>query len=258
MQHRGLNSAEKVILATYPIATVNALGTGFLLAIKDPESKAGYDLVIITSGHLVKAAGEKPLILLLRTISPNGDVSGIIVNLTKGPKRPPCVVHPSLDIAAFRIPIPRDMPTGAILPALHELDLDFTDLRAGDGISVAGFPEGEGDLSGAFPLLRTGVVASIDQTFPGTPGFLINTAIYPGDSGAPAFLTAPGKRPQVVGMVVEYYRGPGENPMPLALAVDAHGIRETVDLLLHRGGQKSMPAKTALEKPGTDLLRRKP
>lgn len=258
LQHRGLNSPEKIILATYPMATSDAFGTGFLLAIKDPASKAGYDLVVITSGHLVKAAGEKPLILLLRMISPNGDVSGAIVNLTKGPKRPPFVMHPSLDIAAFRIPIPQDMPAGAILPALHERDLDFTDLRAGDGISVAGFPEGEGDLSGAFPLLRTGVVASIDQSFLGTPGFLINMGIYPGDSGAPVFLSGPDKRPRLVGMVVEYYRGLGENPLPVALAVDAHGIRDTVDLLLHRREEKSITTKIALEKPKTDLFRRKP
>ncbi|HEY8904162.1 MAG TPA: serine protease [Chthoniobacterales bacterium] len=256
-QHRGLNSAEKVILATYPVATQDAFATGFLLAIKNPAAKAGYDLVAITSGHLVKAAGGKPLILLLRTVASNGDVSGILVNLTKGPKRPPCVVHPLLDIAAFHIPIPQDMPAGAILPALHERDLDFADLRAGDGISVAGFPEGEGDLSGAFPLLRTGVVASIDQTFLGTPGFLINTGIYPGDSGAPVFLSGPGKRPRLVGMVVEYYRGVGENPMPMALAVDAHGIRETVDLLLHRQEEKPTTIETALEKSKTDLLQRK-
>lgn len=258
LHRHGLNSAEKVILATYPVATSNAFGSGFLLAIKDPTSKVGYDLVAVTSGHLVKAAGGKPLLLLLRTVAPNGDVSGILVNLTKGPKRPPCVVHPFLDIAAFRIPIPQDMPAGAILPALHERDLDFADLRAGDGISVAGFPEGEGDLSGAFPLLRTGVVASIDQSFLGTPGFLINTGIYPGDSGAPVFLSGPDKRPRLVGMVVEYYRGIGENPLPVALAVDAHGIRETVDLLLHRREEKSMTNEAALEKPTTDLLRRKP
>jgi hypothetical protein len=258
MHHRGLNSAEKVILATYPMATSDAFGTGFLLAIKDPASKAGYDLVVVTSGHLIKAAGGRPLILLLRMISPNGDVSGAIVNLTKGPKRPPCVVHPSLDIAAFRIPIPQDIPTGAILPALHERDLDFTDLRAGDGISVTGFPEGEGDLSGAFPLLRTGVVASIDQSILGMSGFLINLGIYPGDSGAPVFRSDSGKRPRLVGMVVEYYRGPGENPMPLALAVDARGIRDTVDLLLHREEKDLSSIKTAPAKSGTPPLRSEP
>jgi hypothetical protein len=150
------------------------------------------------------------------------------------------------------------MPSGSILPALHERDLDFTELRAGAGISVAGFPEGEGDLSGAFPLLRTGVVASIDQTFLGTPGFLINTGIYPGDSGAPVFLSGPDKRPRLVGMVVEYYRGVGENPMPMALAVDAHGIRETVDLLLHRQEEKPTTVEIGLKKPQTDLLGRKP
>jgi hypothetical protein len=88
-----------------------------------------------------------------------------------------------------------------------------------------------------FPVLRTGMVASLDQSLLGLRSFLINGDVYPGDSGAPVFRTSRRGRPDVVGMVIERLGLGQRSRFPLALAVDARAIRETLQLLSERERQ---------------------
>ena len=106
--------------------------------------------------------------------------------------------------------------------------------RAGDEVTFVGFPEGQGTSLGMFPVLRAGKVASFDQSLLGLRSFLINGDVYPGDSGAPVFRASRSGRPGVVGMVIERLGFERRNPFPLALAVDARAIRETLRLLSER------------------------
>jgi hypothetical protein len=63
---------------------------------------------------------------------------------------------------------------------------------------------------------------------------LINGDVYPGDSGGPVFRVTKNGRPKVVGMVVERLSIEPQERFPLALAVDAKAIRETLQLLAAR------------------------
>ncbi|HEU4679316.1 MAG TPA: serine protease, partial [Terrimicrobiaceae bacterium] len=142
---------------------------------------------------------------------------------------------PRLDVAAFRVQFPAGLQVPLLLTLLEEKNLQSeADSRAGDDVAFVGFPEGQSTSLGMFPVLRAGTVASLDQSLFGLRSFLINGDVYPGDSGGPVFRITKNGRPKVVGMVVERLSVQPQERFPLALAVDAQAIRETLQLLAAR------------------------
>jgi hypothetical protein len=107
--------------------------------------------------------------------------------------------------------------------------------RPGQEISVLGFPIVFPGTAGGFAVLRGGKIASYA---PGdrrnTEKFLVNTYAYSGDSGAPVFAeTGAGGKPRLLGLLTERI-GKRLGEVPLAVAVNADIIRETLDLLPQR------------------------
>ncbi|HAF25303.1 MAG TPA: hypothetical protein DCK93_20760 [Blastocatellia bacterium] len=83
---------------------------------------------------------------------------------------------------------------------------------------------------GAFPVLRGGKIASYSAGPPSDrEKFLVNTNVYGGDSGGPVFAGRRRGRPKLVGIVTERIGEKGGG-IPLAVAVDATVIRETLQL----------------------------
>jgi len=236
LRKNGLNPAETVILSTYPLASDNAFGTGFLMAMKDDSAPGGLVPVMVTSTHLVKAARRGAIYMPLRGFDALGNLSVTLLEVVPARKRIPFYVrHPRLDVAAFKVRFPEGLPTPLLLTLLEEKNLESKNgPRAGDEVAFAGFPEGQGTSLGMFPVLRAGKVASFDQSLLGLRSFLINGDVYPGDSGAPVFRASKTGRPSVVGMVVERLSIERRAPFPLALAVDANAIKETLRLLAER------------------------
>ena len=65
---------------------------------------------------------------------------------------------------------------------------------------------------------------------------MINTNVYAGDSGGPVFRNSRRGRPQLVGILTE--RIGKEGSVPLAVALDASVIAETLELAAARGRQE--------------------
>ena len=232
----GLNPTETMILSTYPLASRKAFGTGFLVAMKDKRARGGVVPVMVTSTHLVRSAGRGAIYMPLRGFDASGNLSVALLEVVPRQKGVPFYVkHPRLDVAAFRVRFPVGMQVPLLLTLLEEKNLESgQDPRAGEEVAFVGFPEGQSTSLGMFPVLRAGKVASLDQSLFGLRSFLINGDVYPGDSGGPVFRISKRGGPQVVGMVVERLSTSRRERFPLALAVDANAIKETLQLLAER------------------------
>ena len=232
----GLNPTETMILSTYPLASRRAFGTGFLVAMKDKRARGGVVPVMVTSTHLVSSAGRGAIYMPLRGFDAAGNLSVALLEVVPRRKGVPFYVkHPRLDVAAFRVRFPVGVQVPLLLTLLEEKNLDSDeDLRAGEEVAFLGFPEGQSTSLGMFPVLRSGKVASLDQSLFGLRSFLINGDVYPGDSGGPVFRLSKHGKPHVVGMVVERLSTTRRERFPLALAVDASAIKETLQLLAER------------------------
>jgi hypothetical protein len=237
LRNSRMKPAETMILSTYPLASERAFGTGFLVAMKDPGAPGGLVPVMVTSTHLIKTAGRGGAIYMpLRGFDADGNLSVSLLEVVPAKNGVPFYVrHPRLDVAAFKVRFPQSFPAPLLLTLLEEKNLESKDEpRAGEEVNFVGFPEGQGTSLGMFPVLRAGKIASFDQSLVGLRSFLVNGDVYPGDSGAPVFRASQTGRPSVVGMVIERLGFGRRSPFPLALAVDARAIRETLRLLANR------------------------
>ena len=232
----GLNPTETMILSTYPLASRKAFGTGFLVAMKDKRARGGVVPVMVTSTHLVNSAGRGAIYMPLRGFDAAGNLSVALLEVVPRQKGVPFYVkHPRLDVAAFLVRIPVGVQVPLLFTLVEETNLNSNeDPRAGEDVAFVGFPEGQSTSLGMFPVLRSGKVASLDQSLFGLRTFLINGDVYPGDSGGPVFRVSKHGKPQVVGMVVERLSTQRRERFPLALAVDAGAIKETLQLLAER------------------------
>jgi hypothetical protein len=206
------------------------------VAMKDKRARGGVVPVMVTSTHLVSSAGRGAIYMPLRGFDAAGNLSVALLEVVPRRKGVPFYVkHPRLDVAAFRVRFPVGVQVPLLLTLLEEKNLNSNeDPRAGEEVAFVGFPEGQSTSLGMFPVLRSGKVASLDQSLFGLRSFLINGDVYPGDSGGPVFRLSKRGKPQVVGMVVERLSTARRERFPLALAVDAGAIRETLQLLAER------------------------
>lgn len=234
-----LTPAEKMMWSTYVVATRKGLATGFVVLRRDPQAPGGRVPVVVTSAHLLETAPQGPFYLGLRLPDQAGNLQVAVLELKPTPSRLTAYVrHPRYDVAALELRMPPEVAKLLWLPSFLEekaLGRLADRPRAGEGVCVLGFPDVYPGTAGAFPVLRGGTVASYSAGGPdGPPRFLIHTDVYPGDSGGPVFAARGRGRPRLVGMVT---RSVGPNPhaaVPLAIAVDARTIRETLQLLVER------------------------
>jgi hypothetical protein len=170
-----LNPTETMILSTYPLASRKAFGTGFLVAMKDKRARGGVVPVMVTSTHLVSSAGRGAIYMPLRGFDAAGNLSVALLEVVPRRKGVPFYVqHPRLDVAAFRVRFPVGVQVPLLLTLLEEENLSSNaDPRAGEEVAFVGFPEGQSTSLGMFPVLRSGKVASLDQSLFGLRSFLI-------------------------------------------------------------------------------------
>ncbi|OYW29652.1 MAG: hypothetical protein B7Z47_04535 [Chthoniobacter sp. 12-60-6] len=163
--------------------------------------------------------------------------------------------HPRHDIAAFALHLPAEVASRVKVPSCLDekmLARNGKSLHSGVEVSFLGYPEVLPGTEGAFPLLRSGRVASYPVGTSQAHGrFAINSDVYPGDSGAPVFVNGCGRRPKLVGMIIERVGAKASSFSHLAIAVDAEVIRETLALVaanearvvptLHKPSSKPAP-----------------
>jgi|GEM_PF-1355102 len=251
-----LTPSEKMMWSTYAVGTAKGMATCVIINRRDQFAPHGIVPVLVTAAHVLTVAPRGPYFLAIRRPNPNGnpEVDILVVNpvwFAQGTY----TRHPHHDIAALELRIPTDMADAVSLPSFldeNAIARSGDEARAGDEVSVLGFPKVFPGTEGAFPILRGGKIASYA---PGPPRdqekFLINTSVYSGDSGGPVFAgPRNGRRPALLGLVTERI-GQKAGEVPLAIAVNARVIRETLQLLAQRD-RSGLESNSAQNKLGSD------
>ena len=248
----GLTPSEKMMWSTYLIASPKGVATCLIVNRKDPSAPNGIIPVLVTSAHVLRVAPNGPFYLAFRSAPPGQSPQVDILEFdpTDQPDHP-FVQHPKHDLAAIELRLPPEVANEVTLPSfLNEKDIQpgRDEPHPGDDISLLGFPSIFPGTEGAFPVLRSGRIASY------SPGpvtsretFLINTNVYSGDSGGPVFSSSRRGKPKLLGILTERI-GRKEGRVPLAVAINASVILETLKL---EAAQGRRPGKQNSEIPLT-------
>jgi Trypsin-like peptidase domain len=239
----GLTPAEQMMWSTYLIASPKGVATCVIVNRKDPSAPNGIIPVLVTSAHVLTVAPHGPFYLAYRSAQagqgPQVDVLEIY------PPDRLFVRHPKHDVAAGALRLPPEVANEVTLSSfLSEKDIQpgRDEPHPGDDISLLGFPSVFPGTDGAFPVLRSGRIASYSPG-PATSRetFLINTNVYSGDSGGPVFSSSHRGKPKLLGILTERI-GHKEGSVPLAVAINASVISETLKLEAlqgHKPGEQS-------------------
>lgn len=248
---KGLNPSEKMMWSTYAFGTKHGLATSFIVLRKDSSLPGGTVAVVVTAAHILSTAPKGPFYLAARVAQDGGDPQIMLVELRPPQSGGPIFVkHPLYDIGAFEIRIPPQLAHLVTFPSfLQETAIrpERDRPRAGEDVLFVGFPKVMPGTPGGFPVLRAGKIASYSGSGR-QQVFLINGDVFPGDSGGPVFAVQHGGAPRLLGMVTARGGRSPDDAVPLAIALDAAVIRETLDLVAERAHgldeSDSMPAGT--------------
>lgn len=233
-----VNATERMMCSTYPVGTGGALSTAFAVRARQRGAVGGEVTVIITAAHVLDGMHSGPMALAGRTGSLRDDPEVAVMTLPPVQKGATFYTrHPIYDLAGFIVSTPesrrdqgplRSFITFESLPRAHYP-------RAGETVAFPGYPDVVPGTAGAFPVLRTGAVASYPtNSMRGEHLFLINADVHPGDSGAPVFTNGRTGQPAVIGMIIRRLGKTPKNFSHCAVAVDATVIREMVELVISK------------------------
>jgi hypothetical protein len=229
-----LTTPEKMAWSTYAIATEKGLGTCVIVNREDPSAPGGIVPVLVTCTHVLAAAPSGPYFLVLRmpVQGANPAIAMLRIDVPTNSAHP-FVAHPRHDVAAMEIRLPAEVARIISIPSfISESTLARQSApHVGDQILVLGFPKVFPGTEGAFPVFRTGAIASYSSgSQTNLEKYLIHTNVYSGDSGGPVFAARSRGAPELLGLISERI-GPKAGEVPLAVAIDATVIRETLALL---------------------------
>ncbi len=219
--------------STYLVASPKGIATCVIVNRKDPSAPNGIVPVLVTSAHVLAVAPHGPFYLAYRSSRPGRSPQVDILEIDPPAQTDRAFVqHPRHDVAALEIRLPADLANEVTLPSFLEENAIApreNEPHPGDDVSVLGFPSVLPGTEGAFPVLRSGRIASYSAGPPADrETFLVNASIYSGDSGGPVFTSRHGK-PKLVGIMTERI-GKKEGSVPLGVAINASIIAETLKL----------------------------
>jgi hypothetical protein len=168
--------------------------------------------------------------------------------------------HPSRDVAAISITAPAAFAQAAIPEEYLAADDTFSKYQvgAGDEMMALGFPRGLAANAAGFPILRAGKVAS----FPIAPAkifptFLLDFAVFPGNSGGPVFMSGPARRASedptqprqdvefIAGLLTQQVELNSER-LDIGIVTNAKYIRETLALIRDPAAPTTEVAQAAM------------
>lgn len=227
-----LTTSEKMAWSTYAIATEKGLGTCVIVNRRDMTSPSGIVPVLVTCAHVLAAAPRGPYFIVLRLPAQGANPQIVMLRIDVSPDSTPYVKHPRRDIAAMTIRLPPDIAKLISIPSfISESSIAQSAPHVGDQILLLGFPKVFPGTEGGFPVFRSGIIASYSSgSEADLEKYLIHTNVYSGDSGGPVFAAGSRGDPKLLGLVSERI-GPKVGAVPLAVAIDASVIRETLALL---------------------------
>jgi hypothetical protein len=174
------------------------VGTGFL--ISDPTPDGRPRTILVTANHVLAGmpGGVASIGFRIENADGSWNYAPQQLRIRDQAGHELWTHHPSRDVAAIVITAPPEFAKAAIPQSYLASDDTFTSykVRAGDEMMALGFPRGLAANQAGFPILRSGRVAS----FPVAPAkvfptFLLDFAVFPGNSGGPVYMTDQDHRP---------------------------------------------------------------
>lgn len=198
---RGDDAAEKLVLATYKLANGSSTATG---TVYQREKDGKVQRFLVTAGHVLEAMSGDTFTLVSRSLREDKVYLRQEITIpVRQEGKPLWKKHAEQDVAVLLLPESLSveaLPVDCL--ATEEL---LEQVRVGDAVRLAVFPERSEANPAGSPILRGGVLAShpIVPVKP-HPAFLVDTTAWPGDSGGPvshATLRSPSGGPMVIGIV---------------------------------------------------------
>ena len=221
------------------------VGTGFL--ISDPTPDGRPRTVLVTANHVFRKMPGAMATIGFRTENADGSwrYTPATLKIRDG-DRELWTHHPDRDVAVIAI----EAPPAFAKAALPENWLGGDDAFAkyavtpGDEMLALGFPEGLSANAAGFPILRSGRVASFPLAPSNAfPTFLLDFAVFPGNSGGPVFVDAPAHLTStaaasepgfIAGLLTQQVEINSQN-LSIGIVTDARFVRETLSLLDNPG-----------------------
>lgn len=218
------------------------VGTGFLIASQRPDGSPR--TVLVTAAHVLEQMPFEAARVGWRSAQADGgwrfEPQPLIIRDAED--QPLWTEHGERDIAVMEISAPPQFAAAAIpLGWLADDDsFDAYDVGPGDELMALGYPRGLSSNRAGFPILRIGRIASWPVS-PVTafPTFLLDFAVFAGNSGGPVFWTPGARRrpgapepdhPFIAGVLVQEVEV-GEERLEIGVVAHARFVREAIALL---------------------------
>lgn len=232
------------------------VGTGFLISDPGPDGRPR--TVLVTANHVLAGMPGAVARIGYRVANADGSWSYSPQPLTIRDRagHELWTHHPSRDVAAIAITAPPEFAKAAIPKDYLASDETFTEYKveAGDEMMALGFPRGLAANQAGFPILRSGRVAS----YPVAPAkifptFLLDFAVFAGNSGGPVFMTEQDRRSNaanetqepefIAGLLTQQVELNNER-LEIGIVTHAKFIRETLDRLDNPAAPVTVVAET--------------
>lgn len=218
------------------------VGTGFLIDAPRPDGQPR--TVLVTAAHVLDGMAKPDARIGWRVQMPEGRwrFAPEPVRIRSEEGQAVWTRHPERDIAVMEVSAPPAFARAA-LPLNWLADRDAFDrwqVGPGDEMLTLGYPHGYSANTAGFAILKTGRIASWPLTpIDAFPSFLLDFAVFPGNSGGPVFWVPSARRasstampdhPYIAGILAQEMRVRGEST-GIGFVIHAAYIREAMALL---------------------------
>ena len=218
------------------------VGTGFLIDAPLPHGQPR--TVLVTAAHVLEGMPKPDARVGWRVQMPEGRwrFAPEPVRIRSEEGQPVWTRHPDRDIAVMEVSVPPAFARAAIpLDWLADREaFGRWQVGPGDEMLTLGYPHGYSANTAGFAILKTGRIASWPLTpIEAFPSFLLDFAVFPGNSGGPVFWVPSARRasaaampdhPYIAGILAQEMRVRGEST-GIGFVIHAAYIREAVALL---------------------------
>ena len=199
---RSDEAAEKLVLATYKLASEASTASGMVVRYESEDGSS--QSFVVTAHHVLDQTRGDSSVLVSRTRRDDGTFQRQEIQVAvREAGRPLWRKHATHDLAV--LPLPRGVNVEALPFDSLVTEDQLAEVRVGDAVRLAVFPERAEANNAGFPILRSGSIASFPVIpVKHHPMFLVDTTAWTGDSGGPvihASLRSPSGGPLVVGLV---------------------------------------------------------